>query len=84
MSEFPAHPVPESFGDAHVSAESYRAMYQRSIEDPAGFFGEMGGEGVGPHEKEKSSPGRKDFFRDQLTPYMLLDGYRDSAVHGKG
>ncbi|MEQ9464329.1 MAG: acetate--CoA ligase [Haliea sp.] len=40
MSNFPVHPVPESFRDAHITAERYRDMYQRSVEDPAGFWGE--------------------------------------------
>ena len=41
MSEFPVHPVPANFADAHINADQYRAMYQRSIEDPDGFWGEM-------------------------------------------
>jgi acetyl-CoA synthetase len=41
MSDFPAHPVPASFSDAHIDADTYKAMYQRSIDDPKGFFGEM-------------------------------------------
>ncbi|MEM8548174.1 MAG: acetyl-coenzyme A synthetase N-terminal domain-containing protein, partial [Pseudomonadota bacterium] len=41
MSEFPAHPVPASFADAHVNADAYWAMYQRSIEDPEGFWADM-------------------------------------------
>ena len=41
MSEFPIHPVPANFKDAHINAEQYQAMYQRSIQDPEGFWGEM-------------------------------------------
>jgi len=41
MSEFPVHPVPESFKDAHISADNYAAMYRQSINDPATFWGEM-------------------------------------------
>ncbi|MEE4191315.1 MAG: acetate--CoA ligase, partial [Halieaceae bacterium] len=42
MSEFPVHPVPESLKQtAHIDAEKYRAMYQRSVEDPDGFWAEM-------------------------------------------
>ena len=41
MSEFPVHPVPANFADAHINADQYRAMYQRSIEDPDGFWSEM-------------------------------------------
>ena len=40
MSEFPTHPVPANFKDAHINAEQYQAMYKRSIEDPEGFWGE--------------------------------------------
>ncbi|TGD70936.1 acetate--CoA ligase [Mangrovimicrobium sediminis] len=42
--EFPVHPVPANFRDAHINAEQYRSMYQRSIEDPDGFWGELAGE----------------------------------------
>jgi acetyl-CoA synthetase len=41
MSEFPTHPVPANFKDAHINAEQYKAMYQRSLDDPDGFFSEM-------------------------------------------
>ena len=41
MSEFPTRPVPDNFSDAHINAENYRAMYQRSLEDPEGFWAEM-------------------------------------------
>ena len=41
MSEFPVHPVPANFADAHIDADQYRALYQRSIEDPDGFWSEM-------------------------------------------
>jgi acetyl-CoA synthetase len=41
MSEFPVHPVPANFQDAHIDAERYKAMYQRSLDDPDGFWGEM-------------------------------------------
>ena len=44
MSEFPTHAVPANFKDAHINAEQYQAMYQRSIEDPDGFWGEMASE----------------------------------------
>ncbi|AQA19939.1 acetate--CoA ligase [Halioglobus japonicus] len=41
MSEFPTHPVPANFKDAHIDADTYKAMYQRSIDDPDGFFSQM-------------------------------------------
>jgi len=44
MSEFPTHPVPANFKDAHINAGQYETMYRRSIEDPEGFFGEMASE----------------------------------------
>ena len=44
MSEFPTHPIPANFSDAHINAEKYAAMYQRSIEDRDGFWGEMAAE----------------------------------------
>ncbi len=45
MSEFPVHPVPEALKQsAHINAEQYQAMYQRSVEDPEGFWSEMASE----------------------------------------
>ena len=41
MSEFPVHPVPASFHDAHIDNAQYHAMYQRSIEEPESFWAEM-------------------------------------------
>ena len=41
MSKFATRPVPESFRDAYINARRYREMYQRSMEDPAGFWAEM-------------------------------------------
>jgi len=41
MSVFAVRPVPENFSDAHVNAERYKAMYQRSLDDPEGFWAEM-------------------------------------------
>jgi len=41
MSEFLTRPVPANFKDAHINAETYQAMYQRSLEDPEGFWSEM-------------------------------------------
>jgi acetyl-CoA synthetase len=41
MHEFPIHPVPANFADAHIDAEKYRAMYQRSITDRDGFWSEQ-------------------------------------------
>ena len=41
MSDSSIHPVPANFSDAHINAEQYQAMYQRSITDREGFWGEM-------------------------------------------
>jgi acetyl-CoA synthetase len=38
------HPVPANFADATINAEKYTAMYQRSIDDPDGFWGDLAGE----------------------------------------
>jgi acetyl-CoA synthetase len=38
MSQFPVHPVPATFADAHITAEDYAGLYRRSIEDPEGFW----------------------------------------------
>mgnify|MGYP001806333724 CR=1 FL=1 len=42
MSEERLYPVPADIAaQAHVTAEQYTAMYQRSIDDPAGFWAEQ-------------------------------------------
>ncbi len=41
MSDFPAHPVPANFQDAHIDPALYKTMYERSINDPEGFWGDM-------------------------------------------
>ncbi|MCZ6831527.1 MAG: AMP-binding protein, partial [Gammaproteobacteria bacterium] len=42
MSEFPSHPVPENFkSTTHIDNATYLSMYQRSIDDPDGFWAEM-------------------------------------------
>ncbi len=41
MSDFPVHPVPESFADAHIDRERYQAMYRQSLEEPEVFWGQM-------------------------------------------
>jgi acetyl-CoA synthetase len=44
MSEFPTHPVPANFRDAHINADQYREMYDRSINDRDSFWSEMANE----------------------------------------
>lgn len=41
MSDFSTRPVPANFSDAHIDADRYEALYQRSINEPAEFWGEM-------------------------------------------
>ncbi len=42
MSESKLYPVPAEFAaKAHISAEQYEQMYQRSVEDPDGFWAEQ-------------------------------------------
>ncbi|WP_439107263.1 acetate--CoA ligase [Congregibacter sp.] len=39
--QFPTHPIPAGFADAHVKPADYQAMYERSLSDRDGFFAEM-------------------------------------------
>ena len=42
MSEVKTYPVPADFAaQANVNAAQYEEMYQRSVNDPAGFWGEQ-------------------------------------------
>ncbi|MCB1792147.1 MAG: acetate--CoA ligase, partial [Gammaproteobacteria bacterium] len=42
MSEVKTYPVPADFAaQANVTAEQYATMYQQSVDDPAGFWGEQ-------------------------------------------
>jgi acetyl-CoA synthetase len=39
MSEFPVHPVPDTFkANAHIDPEKYQAMYRQSLDDPDTFW----------------------------------------------
>jgi acetyl-CoA synthetase len=62
MSVFPTRPVPANFHDAHVNAERYQAMYQRSLDDPEGFWAEMANAFLS-WEKTWESVVRHDFAR---------------------
>jgi acetyl-CoA synthetase len=45
MSDVKTYPVPADFAaQANVSAEQYQQMYKRSVDDPAGFWGEQAGQ----------------------------------------
>ncbi|WP_018953550.1 acetate--CoA ligase [Thioalkalivibrio sulfidiphilus] len=42
MSEVKVHEIPEAFAaQAHVNAQQYQEMYQRSVADPEGFWSEQ-------------------------------------------
>ena len=42
MSDVKTYPVPADFAaQANVSAEQYQEMYKRSVDDPAGFWGDQ-------------------------------------------
>ena len=41
MSQFPVHPVPENFVDAHIDAARYAELYRRSLEEPEAFWSEQ-------------------------------------------
>ena len=42
MSDSKIYPVPPAFAaEAHIDEEGYRSMYQRSVEDPEGFWAEQ-------------------------------------------
>ncbi len=42
MSEVKVYPVPEAVAKrAHITADQYDEMYQRSIDDPEGFWAEQ-------------------------------------------
>ncbi len=41
MSDFPVHPVPDNFADAHVDAARYAELYRRSLEEPDAFWSEQ-------------------------------------------
>ncbi|MGB1010432.1 MAG: acetyl-coenzyme A synthetase N-terminal domain-containing protein, partial [Thiolinea sp.] len=42
MSEAKTYPIPAGFAEqANINAEQYAAMYQRSIDDPDGFWAEQ-------------------------------------------
>ena len=58
------HPVPENFADAHIDNATYQAMYQRSIADPAGFWGDMANEFL-TWEKTWDEVRRYDFIEGE-------------------
>ncbi len=41
MTASRSYPIPDSFGDAHITPERYEALYQQSLEDPTSFWSEQ-------------------------------------------
>ena len=67
MSEFPVHPVPEDLRlSAHINSEDYERMYQRSVEDPQGFWGDMAREFL-DWEQEWDTVCEYDFRRGEAS-----------------
>jgi acetyl-CoA synthetase len=47
MSESKIYPVPQAFAEsAHINSDQYQAMYERSVDDPDGFWAEQAEEFV--------------------------------------
>lgn len=44
MSHSDIYAVPDHFSDAHITAESYKTMYERSLADPDGFWADLADE----------------------------------------
>ncbi|MEM8662233.1 MAG: AMP-binding protein, partial [Pseudomonadota bacterium] len=66
MSDPTSYPVPTSFHDAHINAEQYDAMYQRSIADRDAFWSEMASEFLS-WEKPWDSVVEFDFTRGEAS-----------------
>ena len=67
MSEFSTHPVPEALkATAHITAEDYCQMYQRSVDDPEGFWAEKATEFL-DWEQPWESVCRYDFHRGEAS-----------------
>lgn len=67
MSEFPIHPVPaELDASAHINAERYEQMYQRSVNDPDGFWGDMAREFL-HWDQPWTTVNRYDFHKGEAT-----------------
>jgi acetyl-CoA synthetase len=48
MSADKVYDIPVSWqGKAWIDTKTYQAMYQRSVDDPAGFWGEQGNASTG-------------------------------------
>jgi len=66
------NPPPDFASQAHISSiEQYREMYQRSIDDPEGFWGEIA---EGFHWKEKWSKVREFDFKGDVSIKWFIGG----------
>ena len=66
------HPSKEFSAKAHVkSLEQYQQMYERSIRDPEGFWGEVAGEF---HWEERWTKVREFDFKDKISIQYFLGG----------
>jgi acetyl-CoA synthetase len=64
MMDSRKYPIPEAFNDSHINTETYREMYQRSIESPEAFFEEMA-DGFLSWEKRWDSVVAYDFVKGE-------------------
>ncbi len=71
-------PSQEVIDRAHINAEQYEEMYQRSITDPEGFWGEIAEQFVW---KEKWSKVREFTFNDPVEIKWFIDGKTNLSVN---
>ncbi len=73
------HPVPEGYEKAHVTPESYRALYQESLSDPDGFWGREGRrlDWIKPYTRVKNT----DFMMGQVSIKWYEDGILNVCVN---
>ena len=80
MSEIKTYPVPaETAARAHIDDAVYQAMYQQSISDPDGFWGEHGKrlDWIKPYSKVKNT----SFDADNLSIKWFEDGTLNISVN---
>ncbi|MBL4785685.1 MAG: acetate--CoA ligase [Cohaesibacteraceae bacterium] len=80
MSEIKTYPVPaETAARAHIDDAGYQAMYQQSISDPDGFWGEHGKrlDWIKPYSKVKNT----SFDADNLSIKWFEDGTLNISVN---
>ncbi|MBL4893414.1 MAG: acetate--CoA ligase [Emcibacter sp.] len=72
--------VPADFAaESHIDNEKYQALYERSIEDPEGFWGEMGQriDWISPYTQVKDV----SFAKDDLHINWYKDGTLNASVN---